>query len=59
MNVTVVTALLGLVVSAVFAFNAIRELKRGTPGHSRNAAIIHIVMVAMLAPFCVAILLTN
>ena len=59
MNLPIVTALLGLVVSAVFAFNAVRELKRGTPGHARNAAMIHIVMVAMLAPFCVAVLLTN
>jgi hypothetical protein len=40
----------GLVISLVFGFNAIRELKRDEPGHARNAAMIHIAMVSMFLP---------
>ena len=40
----------GLVVSLVFAFNSVRELRRGEEGHLRNAAMIHIAMVSMFLP---------
>ncbi|MEL6542382.1 MAG: hypothetical protein AAFP79_14775 [Pseudomonadota bacterium] len=40
----------GLVISLIFAFNAIRELKRDEEGHARNAAMIHIAMVSMFLP---------
>lgn len=40
----------GLVVSLVFAFNSIRELRRNEEGHLRNAAMIHIAMVSMFLP---------
>ncbi|WP_379922750.1 hypothetical protein [Erythrobacter sp. R86502] len=52
MNLPFAMAIFGLIVSAVFAFNAVRELRRNVPGHSRNAAMIHVAMVSMLAPFC-------
>jgi hypothetical protein len=52
MSVPFVVAIFGLIVSAIFAFNSVRELKRNVPGHARNAAMIHIAMVSMLAPFC-------
>ena len=53
MSVPFVVAIFGLIVSAIFAFNAMRELKRNVPGHARNAAMIHVAMVSMLAPFCI------
>jgi len=53
MNLPFGVAIFGLIVSAIFAFNAVRELKRNVPGHSRNAAMIHVAMVSMLAPFCI------
>ncbi|MEM6858790.1 MAG: hypothetical protein AAF559_13065 [Pseudomonadota bacterium] len=40
----------GLIVSLVFGFNAIRELRRNQEGHARNAAMIHIAMVSMFLP---------
>ena len=57
MSVPFVVAIFGLIVSAIFAFNAVRELKRNVPGHARNAAMIHIAMVSMLAPFCLIALI--
>jgi hypothetical protein len=57
MIVPFVMAIIGLLVSVVFAFNAVRELKRDVPGHARNAAMIHIAMVSMLAPFCLFVLI--
>jgi hypothetical protein len=56
MNVPFVVALIGLAVSAVFAFNSVRELQRNRPGHLRNAAMIHIGMVGMLVPFCLIVM---
>jgi hypothetical protein len=56
MNIPVAAALLGLVVSLWFGIAAIRELKRNTPGHSFNAAMIHIAMIAMFVPFCLIVL---
>ena len=53
MNLPFGVAIFGLIVSAIFAFNAVRELKRNVPGHARNAAMIHVAMVSMLAPFCI------
>jgi len=50
-------AIFGLVVCAVFAFTAIRELRRDRPGHARNAAMIHIAMVSMFVPFCIYVLI--
>ena len=57
MNLPFGVAIFGLIVSAIFAFNAVRELKRNVPGHSRNAAMIHVAMVSMLAPFCIFVLI--
>ena len=57
MNVPVAAALLGLAVSLWFGIQAVRELKRDTPGHSFNAAMIHIGMVALFVPFCLIVLL--
>ena len=39
MNLPFGMGLFGLLVSAVFAFNAWRELRRNVEGHARNAAI--------------------
>ncbi|NJN37051.1 MAG: hypothetical protein HC794_08330 [Nitrospiraceae bacterium] len=49
--------LFGLIVSAVFLFNAVRELRRNVEGHARNAAMIHVAMVSMFVPFCVYVLI--
>lgn len=57
MNVQMWAGVFGLVVCAIFAFTAIRELKRNVPGHAQNAAKIHIAMVAMFVPFCIYILI--
>lgn len=56
MNLPFGMALFGLVICVIFAFNAVRELKRNVPGHGRNAAVIHIAMVSMLAPFCLIVI---
>jgi len=56
MNVPVAAALLGLAVSLWFGVQAVRELRRDTPGHAFNAAMIHIAMVGMFVPFCLIIL---
>ena len=56
MNLPFVVAIIGLVFSAVFAFNSVRELKRNKPGHLRNAAVIHLGMVGMLVPFCLVVM---
>ncbi|MFO6446423.1 hypothetical protein ACLBKU_04695 [Erythrobacter sp. NE805] len=56
MNLPFAMGLFGLVVSAVFAFNAWRELRRNVEGHARNAAMIHVAMVSMFVPFCLYIL---
>ena len=47
----------GLAVSLVVGFNAVRELRRGQEGHARNAAMIHIAMVSMFAPFSLIVML--
>ena len=57
MNLPFGMAIFGLIVSAVFAFNAVRELKRNVEGHARNAAMIHVAMVSMLAPFCLYVVI--
>jgi integral membrane sensor domain MASE1 len=59
MNMPFVTAVIGLVVSVWFGINAVRELKRNKEGHARNAAMIHIAMVAMLAPFCLIVIASH
>jgi len=56
MNLPFAMGLFGLLVSAVFAFNAVRELRRNVEGHSRNAAMIHIAMVSMFVPFCLYVI---
>ncbi|MFN4241285.1 MAG: hypothetical protein ACK4E5_11670 [Erythrobacter cryptus] len=57
MNLPIAAAIFGLVVCAIFAFTALRELRRDRPGHARNAAMIHIAMVSMFVPFCLYILI--
>ncbi|MGY6550521.1 MAG: hypothetical protein ACXIT4_01360 [Erythrobacter sp.] len=49
----------GLVVSLVFLFNSVRELRKNKPGHARNAAMIHLGMVAFFLPFCLYLLVAN
>jgi len=48
---------LGVAVSLLFLFNAVRELKRGKEGHARNAAMIHVAMVALFLPFSIIVML--
>jgi len=48
----------GLIVSLVFGYNAIRELKRDEEGHARNAAMIHIAMVSMFLPMSLIVIVT-
>ncbi|MEM1197535.1 MAG: hypothetical protein AAGH57_15640 [Pseudomonadota bacterium] len=50
---------IGLVVSLVFAFNAVRELRRGVEGHARNAAMIHVAMLSMFLPFSLIVIATS
>ncbi len=57
MNLPFAMGILGLVVSAVFAFNAWRELRRNVEGHARNAAMIHVAMVSMFVPFCLYVVI--
>lgn len=57
MNLPFAMGLFGLLVSAIFAFNSVRELKRNVEGHARNAAMIHIAMVSMLVPFCLYVVI--
>ncbi|MEM9310898.1 MAG: hypothetical protein AAGA34_05565 [Pseudomonadota bacterium] len=49
----------GLVLSLVFGFNAVREIRRDQPGHARNAAMIHIAMVSVFLPACLIIIATS
>lgn len=59
MNLPFAMGLFGLIVCLVFAFNAARELRRNQPGHSRNAAMIHVAMVSMGLPFCLYVLVAH
>lgn len=56
MNLPFGMAIFGLLVCAVFAFNAWRELRRNVEGHARNAAMIQAAMVSMFAPFCLIVI---
>jgi hypothetical protein len=58
-NAPFVVALLGLGISILFAVNAVRTLKAGKDGHSRNAAVIHIAMAGILAPLCLIVIATH
>lgn len=40
----------GTVVSIIFLARALIELKKDTPGHARNAAMIHVAMASMFLP---------
>jgi hypothetical protein len=40
----------GTVVSLVFLVRAVLELRKNTPGHARNAAMIHVAMTSMFLP---------
>jgi hypothetical protein len=57
MNLPFGMGIFGLVICAIFAFAAIRELRRDRPGHARNAAMIHIAMVSMFVPFCLYVVI--
>ena len=57
MNLPFGMGIFGLVVCAIFAFNAWRELRRDVEGHARNAAMIHVAMVSMFLPFCLYIII--
>jgi ABC-type Co2+ transport system permease subunit len=56
MSLPFAVGIFGLVVSLVFLFNSLREIRKNNPGHSLNAAKIHLAMVAMFIPFCIYIL---
>lgn len=56
MNIPVAAAALGLAVSIWFGVSAVRELRRDQPGHSHNAAMIHIAMVTLFVPFCLIVI---
>ena len=47
----------GAVVSIIFLVRAVIELKKDTPGHARNAAMIHVAMGSMFLPASVIIML--
>ncbi|MEL6239429.1 MAG: hypothetical protein AAFQ90_12675 [Pseudomonadota bacterium] len=59
MNVPFWAGVFGLIICVVFLFNAVRELRRNQEGHARNAAMIHVGMVALFLPFSVAVILTS
>jgi 3-polyprenyl-4-hydroxybenzoate decarboxylase len=40
----------GVVMSTIFLVRAVIELKKDTPGHARNAAMIHVAMGSMFLP---------
>ena len=40
----------GVVVSIAFLIHAALELRRNTPGHARNAAMIHVAVGSMFLP---------
>lgn len=40
----------GVVVSVAYLIHAAVELRKNTPGHSRNAAMIHVGMASMFLP---------
>jgi hypothetical protein len=46
----------GAVVSLIFLMRALAELKKDTPGHSRNAAMIHVAMAGTFLPACLIII---
>ncbi|MDT8280923.1 MAG: hypothetical protein RQ806_10305 [Erythrobacter sp.] len=46
----------GLVVSIIFLVRAMIELRRNTPGHARNAAMIHVGMASLFLPFSLIIM---
>jgi hypothetical protein len=57
MNLPFGMGIFGLIVCAIYAFTSVRELRRNRPGHARNAALIHIAMISLFAPFCLYILI--
>ena len=59
MNVPLWAGVFGLIACLVFAFSAIRELRRNQEGHARNAAMIHIGMVSMFLPFSLVVIILS
>jgi hypothetical protein len=51
--------LVGLAVCAFFAVSAMRALKSGADGHTRNAAVIHIALLSMLVPLTLYALIAH
>ncbi len=49
----------GAVVAAIFLVRAVIELRKDTPGHARNAAMIHVAMTSMFLPICLILILLN
>jgi hypothetical protein len=49
----------GAVVAIIFIVRSVIELKKNTPGHAHNAAMIQIGMAAMLLPACLIIIAFN
>ena len=59
MNVPFWAGVFGLVLSLIYLFNAIREVRRGQEGHARNAAMIHLGIVAIFLPASLFIIFTS
>lgn len=59
MNLPFAMGLIGLAVSLFFLVNAIRVIRRNQPGHTLNAAKIHLGMVVPFLPFCLWVLATH
>ena len=49
----------GAVVAVIFLVRAIIQLRKDTPGHAHNAAMIHVGMSALLLPACLIIIAFN
>jgi hypothetical protein len=49
----------GVVVSVAFLLHAVLELRKNTPGHSRNAAMIHVGMASMFLPASIFIIFVS
>lgn len=59
MDLPFIMGLVGLAVCAFFAVSAMRALKSGADGHTRNAAVIHIALLSMLVPLTLYALIAH
>lgn len=57
MNLPFWAGVFGVIISLLFLVSAVRELRRGKPGHARNAAMIHVALVSMFLPFSLIVMI--